>query len=429
MTSARVHTASEQLRERAVVRVPGGVNSNVRLVAPPIFFANGRGAMLTDVDGNDYVDYLLGQGPNFLGHAHPTINEAVARACANGMVFGAQHPLEVDAAEAVCEALGWAEMIRFAMTGTEAVQAALRLARSATGRPRFIRFEGHYHGWLDNMLIATDGDGVTGPASSGQVAHHLDDSIILQWNDLDLLADTLAKRADEVAAVIMEPIMLNTGSIAPVPGYLQGVRDLCTSHGVILIFDEVITGFRLALGGAAEYFGVTPDLGTYGKAMAGGWPVAAVAGRADLMEKFGTGEVNQSGTFNAAVMAGAAVTATMEVLRAAPPYERVSAYGKELQVKLLELAAGHGIPLRFQGPPMALHASFGDDAPVLNPRQLAGLRLADYAAFTRVAAEHGVWLAGRGVWYVSAAHGQAELDMTLQRMDEAFGAWIKSGNS
>lgn len=429
MTRVRVQTASQKLRERAVARLPGGVNSNVRLVAPPVFFASGQGAMLTDVDGNDYVDYLLGQGPNFLGHGNRTINDAVAMACSHGMVFGAQHPLEVDAAEAVCEALGWAEMIRFAMTGTEAVQAALRVARAATGRPRFIRFEGHYHGWLDNMLIATDGDGVTGPASVGQVAAHLDDSIILQWNDLDLLADTLARRADEVAAVIMEPIMLNTGSIEPVPGYLQGVRDLCTSHGVVLVFDEVITGFRLALGGAAEHFGVAPDLGTYGKAMAGGWPVAAVAGRAELMERFGTGEVNQSGTFNASVMAGAAVAATMDVLRSAPPYERVRAFGNELSEKLRALAASHGVPLRVQGPPMAFHASFGDDGPVRNPRQLAGLRLADYAHFTRVAAEHGVWLAGRGVWYVSAAHGPAELELTMERIDEALNAWTRAGNS
>ena len=270
---------SDELHRKALPLIPGGVNSNVRLSAPATFFERAHGARLHDVDGNDYVDYVLGQGPSFLGHAHPAVNAAVAEACSRGMVFGGQHPLEVEAAELTLDALGWADQMRLGMTGTECVQAALRAARAATGRRRFVRFRGHYHGWVDNVLI-DDGGGV---ASAGQLAASLAEASSSSGTTRRPRPTLLSEHGETVAAVIMEPIMINTGSIEPRPGYLERVRELCTQHGCVLIFDEVITGFRLALGGAAERFGVVPDLATYGKAMAGGWPVAALAGRADLM--------------------------------------------------------------------------------------------------------------------------------------------------
>jgi glutamate-1-semialdehyde 2,1-aminomutase len=287
---ARQTRESERHHERAALRLPGGVNSNVRLAGRRRFFERGAGAWLWDVDGNDYVDYLLGQGPCVLGHAPEQIVKAVDVACRQGMVFGAQHPLEVEAAERLCETLGWPQMVRFGCTGTEMVQAALRLTRAATGRRQFVRFEGHYHGWLDNVLVTMDRS-PPGVASAGQLEDHLADGLTLPWNDAGALAELLARRGEDVAAVVMEPMMCNAGAILPRPGYLEQVRRLCDEHGVVLVFDEVITGFRLALGGAAERFGVIPDLATYGKAMAGGWPVAALAGRGDLMERFGTGDV------------------------------------------------------------------------------------------------------------------------------------------
>jgi glutamate-1-semialdehyde 2,1-aminomutase len=416
---SRSTAQSAALRRRALGCIPGGVNSNVRLLAPAVFFARAEGAWLWDVDGNDYVDYLLGQGPNFLGHANAEINQAVAQACATGMVYGAQHPLEVEAAERLCAAVGWAQMVRFGLSGTEMVQAALRLARAATGRRKFVRFEGHYHGWLDNVLLSMDG-GPPGPASAGQVADYLDDAFVLPWNDADAVATLLTDHGDEIAAVIMEPMMCNTGAIAPRDGYLARVRELCDEHGAVLILDEVISGFRLALGGAAAVYRITPDLAIYGKAMAGGWPVAALAGRADLMERFGTAEVNHSGTFNASVMAMAATCAALRRLTEAPPYDAIAAHGTALMQGLRELGERRGVPLRVQGAPAAFHASFGDPAPVFDYRGLAALDRERYAEFARMLAEHGVWVAGRGIWYVSAAHTDRELNEVLDRVDAAL---------
>jgi glutamate-1-semialdehyde 2,1-aminomutase len=415
-----VFSPSADLRERAARRLPGGVNSNVRLEAPRIFFARGQGAWLWDVDGRDYVDYLLGQGPAFLGHAPGPVQRAVAEACANGTVYGAQHALEVEAAERLCEALEWPEMVRFGMTGTEAVQAAIRLARAATDRPRIVRFEGHYHGWLDNVLVAPE-SGAAKPASAGQLRAALTDSIVLPWNDLDVLIDALDREGDAVGAVLMEPAMLNTGSIAPRPGYLEGVRELCSSRGIVLVFDEVITGFRLALGGAAERFGVVPDLAVYGKAMAGGWPAAAVAGSAELMERFGSGEVNHSGTFNGNVMAAAATIATLDLLRSERPHARIEQLGARLMVELRTLADEASVELRLRGFPVAFHASFGDG----DVYDLRGVQALDAAGYKRLAGrlvDAGVWVAARGIWYVSAAHGERELDVTLERAERALAA-------
>jgi glutamate-1-semialdehyde 2,1-aminomutase len=413
-----VSSMSADLRERAAQRLPGGVNSNVRLEAPRIFFTRGQGAWLWDIDGRDYVDYLLGQGPAFLGHSPEPVQRAVAAACANGTVYGAQHPLEVEAAEQLCEVLRWPEMVRFAMTGTEAVQAAIRLARAVTGRRRLVRFEGHYHGWLDNVLVASQ-PGEARPASAGQLPAALSDSIVLPWNDLEVLTDALDREGEDVSAVLMEPAMLNTGSIAPLPGYLEGVREICSSRGIVLVFDEVITGFRLALGGAAERFGVVPDLAVYGKAMAGGWPVAALAGPAELMERFGSGEVNHSGTFNGNVIAAAATIATLDVLRSDRPHERVEHVGASLMDALRSLSEEVSVPLRVRGFPLAFHASFGEG----EVHDFRGVQALDAARYKRLASrlvESGVWVAARGIWYVSAAHGDREVEVTLERAGQAL---------
>lgn len=410
---------SERLSATARRRIPGGVDSNVRLDGPALFFARGEGAWLWDVDGNDYVDYLLGQGPAFLGHAPADVVAAVDEASRLGMVYGAQHPLEVEAAARMCQALGWPEMVRFGSSGTEMVQAALRLARAATGRRRFIRFEGHYHGWLDNVLVQVGEHGAL-PASAGQVASHLDDGLLLPWNDLEALASSLEQHEGDVAAVLMEPMMINAGAIEPRAGYLEGVRRLCDVHGAVLIFDEIITGFRIALGGAAGRYGVTPDLATYGKAMAGSWPVAAVAGSGELMERFGTGEVNHSGTFNANVMGMAAVDATIRRLVDGPPYQQLEEVGSALIEGLRKLGEASGLPMQVQGLPMAFHVSFGDGG-VTDYRSLQTRDAELYRRLADALVAEGVWVARRGIWYVSAAHRVEEVEVTLERAEAALG--------
>lgn len=410
---------SADLARRALTRTPGGVHSNVRLAAPRVFFARAKGAWLWSVDGADYVDYLLGQGPNFLGHAPAPVLEAVEQACRDGMLYGGEHPLEVAASELVCDALGWPDMVRFGVSGTESVHAALRLARAATGRRKIVRFEGHYHGWTDNVLSRLGPDGEWGPGSAGQLRGDLDEAFVLPWNDADALTALMARSGGEIAAVIMEPVMINAGVIEPAPGYLKRVRDLCTANGVVLIFDEVISGFRLGLGGAAERYRVSPDLAVYGKALAAGWPVSALAGRAALMELFGTGAVNHSGTFNSSVMAMAATVASISELRDNPPYAPIAQHGSALMDGLRALGQRHGVPLRVEGLPAAFHVSFGT-ADVTDYRSLQRLDLARYERLAAALIRNGVWVAARGVWYVSASHGPAELDAALSRAERAL---------
>jgi glutamate-1-semialdehyde 2,1-aminomutase len=309
-------------------------------------------------------------------------------------------------------------MVRFGSSGTEVVQAALRAARAVTDRRRFIRFEGHYHGWLDNVLIALD-EGAAGPASAGQPADALADSLILPWNDSNAVADAFSDHGGDIAAVLMEPMMLNAGAILPLPGYLEAVREMCDRHGAVLIFDEIITGFRLGPGGAAQRFAVTPDLATYGKALAGSWPVGALAGRRELMEPFGSGQVNHSGTFNANMAAMAAVTASLRLLATDPPYPQIDKVGTRLMEGLSLLGKDRG--LRLQGLPVAFHASFGGDQ--VEVSDLAGLQSRDSARYRRLASflvEEGVFVAARGIWYLSAAHGDHEVDVTLDRAEAAL---------
>ncbi len=405
-----------RLRQRALARMPGGVNSNVRLESATWFFERGAGAWLWDADGGDYVDYAIGMGALFLGHSDPAVREAVRRSAERGTVYGAQHPLEVEAAESFLEAVQWADRVRLGSSGSEAVHAVLRVARAATGRNKVVRFTGHYHGWLDNILVPLDAT-TPRPASPGQLPTAIEDLLVLPWNNNEALASLLSEQHDEVAAVIMEPIMLNSGATEPAPGYLELARELCSQYGVVLVFDEVITGFRVALGGAVERYSVIPDLATYGKAMAGGWPVAALAGRAEYMDLLADGRVNHSGTFNGSTMACAAVSATIETLRREPPYEGVERYGSQVMIALPEMAKDSGVAVKVEGLPMAFSVTLETSSHLrASPaqRQTAARRL--HAAF----AEAGIWTTTRGLWFVSTAHREDELAATLTRAAKAF---------
>ncbi len=368
--------------------IAGGINSNFRIgMQPgPLVFERGEGAWLVDADGNRLIDYYCGMGATVLGHNPAGVRHAVQDQVERGILFAGQSPIEFDAARLICARIPSAERIRFGSSGSEVAQAAMRLARAATGRRTILKFEGHYHGWFDNILWSTaPGENAAGPqdapvpvpGSAGQDAPGGID--VLGWNDLKRLEARLAR--GDIAGVIMEPAMCNQGAIAPLPGYLQGALAACRRHGALLIFDEVITGFRLGAGGAQQRFGVTPDLSLFAKAIANGFPVAALVGRAGLMDLFVTGGVLHGGTFNAQPVAMAALVATQNALTP-EHYGRTFARGTRLRDGIAAALRDAGIPAQVTGFEAMFHVAFGLEAPAKNYRDL--LR-ADKPAYVRFA--------------------------------------------
>jgi glutamate-1-semialdehyde 2,1-aminomutase len=409
---------SQVLADRMARVAPGGVNSNVRLDVASSFFARGKGAWLWDVEGRDYVDYVLGQGPAFLGHANERVLRHVTEAVRGGMTFGAQTEVELAACELLVETLGWPEMVRIGMTSTESVQAALRLARSATGRSLFVRFRGQYHGWLDNVLVDSS-EPWPKVASEGQLPESLSQSVMIEWNDLEALRAVVEQSDGRIAAILTEPMMLNAGAIVPEPGFLEGVRELCDEAGIVLIFDETITGFRLDLQGAVGRFGVTPDLAVYGKAVAGGFPASVLAGSADLMQRFAHG-TNHSGTFNANVLSCAAICGALEEMSEVGVHRQVEQTGTTLMVDLGNLFAELELPLAVRGLPPAFHVAFDTTEPIRNYGDLQRTDASRYRRLVQHARDNGLWITARGIWYVSAAHdGQSSL-ATLDRLRRAL---------
>ena len=415
--------------------IAGGVNSNFRLgIAPtPLVFERGEGPYLYDVDGNKLIDYYLGMGPMILGHNPKAVIDAVKTQIDSGILFAGQTAIEAEAARLVCEMVPSAERMRFGSSGSEVDQAALRLARAATGRQRIIKFEGHYHGWFDNVLWSTaPAIASAGPAdaplavagSKGQTAEAVDSLTVLPWNDLEILEAHLA--AGDVAAVIMEAAMCNQGSIHPIPGYLEGVRAACDKHGTILIFDEVITGFRLGRGGAQELFGVTPDISTFGKAIANGFPVAAIAGRADLMDLFSTGGVVHGGTYNAQPVAMAATAATLKTLTP-ELYAKVGRAGTTLAEGFREIFAAEGVTAQVVGFGQVFHVALGLEKPARNYRDLAAMNKPSYIQLTTALLHRGVRALERGAWFLSAEHDDSVVADTLAAMKDAVRSLTADG--
>ncbi len=420
--------ASKALIKKAEAFLPGGVNSNFRLgISPtPLVFDRGEGAYLIDADGNRLIDYYLGMGPMILGHNPPAVIEAAKAQLDKGVLFAGQTEVEFEAARLVCELVPCAERVRFGSSGTEVVQAALRLARAATGRRTIIKFEGHYHGWLDNVYWSTSptaGDG--GPAQHphrvagtlGQDDLAGETTEILPWNDLPTLQARLAK--GDVAGVIMEPAMCNMSVISPRAGYLEGVRAACTQAGSILIFDEIITGFRLAPGGAQQLFGVTPDLATFGKAIASGFAVAALAGRADLMEMFASGGVMHGGTYNAQPVGMAATVATLQALAGGGVSRTLGARTGELMAGVRKILGRKGIVARLESLPGVFNIAFGVDGTVTNYRDVLSTDKKRYVAFTTELLKNGVRALERGTWFLSTEHDDAVLAATLRGVEAA----------
>jgi len=413
---------SRQLIAEASQSLPGGVNSNYRLgVAPtPLVFERGEGPYLYDADGNRLIDYYLGMVPMILGHNPAPVLEAVQEQLGSGILYAGQSRIEQEAARLVCEIVPCAERVRFSCAGSEVVQAVIRLARAATQRSVIIKFEGHYHGWMDNILwsIAPTAEEYGSeeapnaiPASAGQDLQAGLHTEVLPWNNLELLERRL-KRGD-VAGVIMEPAMCNTSTVFPGDGYLEGVRRACTETGTVLIFDEVITGFRVAPGGAQAHFGVTPDLATFGKAIASGFPVSCFAGRADLMELFASGGVMHGGTFNGHPACMAALVATLGELKKPETFAALDRQGTRLMEGIGEALDAADIQARVEGFPQIFHVGFGVEEQVTDYRSSLQADKERYVRFTEALHYRGVRALERGAWFLSTAHTADVVDETV----------------
>ena len=424
---------SQQLYERACRTCPGGIHSNVRKNwrPLPLFYQRGEGAHIWDVDGNELIDYVLARGPLLLGHSPGPVLDAARQQMERGLMYAGQHPLEIDAAEQFCELVPCADMVRFASSGSEAIHAAIRLARGVTGRTKIVRFEGHYHGWFDNVFwnfappLAEAGPRESPrpiPVSRGQVASDGAHLVIRPWNDLPLVAEAFARHPDQIAAVLTEPVMCNTGCIMPAPGYLEGLRELCSRHGALLIFDEVITGFRAALGGAQELLGVTPDVATFAKGMAGGFPVSAVAGKRQFLAAFGDLSVTHSGTYNSSAPSMAASLAAMGMLAAdgGAALAHAHAMGAQLMAGIGEAGRKAGQDVHVRGLPAIFHVSFSAAEKVVDYRTFTNHDAEAYGRFSLALQERGIRTVPDGQWFVSTAHTQADVDRTLAAVAEAM---------
>lgn len=419
---------SDLMFERARRVMPGGVNSPVRAFrsvgGTPFFTVKAEGPCLETVDGRRLIDFVCTWGPAILGHGHPAVREAVAEALAKGTSFGTPSPAEVDMAELLVELVPSLEMVRMCNSGTEATMSCVRLARGATGRPKIVKFAGCYHGHVDSLLVKAGSGALTGghPDSAGIPEAIAGETLVLDYNDLAGLEALFAERGSEIAGVILEPYPANVGLILPDPGFLEGLRELCTRHGVVLIFDEVMTGFRLGLAGVQGLTGIRPDLSAFGKIIGGGLPVGAFGGRRDLMEQLAPlGPVYQAGTLSGNPLAMAAGLAQLRVLQAEDPYARLDAAGKRIASALKDEAARLGIAVQVPQVGSMLSVYFSANRVRNYPDALAS----DAAAFRRLfhaALAEGVYLppSAYETWFLSTAHSDAIVDEAIARLTRAL---------
>ena len=419
-------TRSETLFQAAQLVMPGGVNSPVRACRAvgtyPRFLSEGRGSHVTDVDGNEYIDLICSWGPLILGHCHQAVEEAVLEAVRHGLSFGAPTEIEVKMAELVTKMTG-TEMVRMVNSGTEAVMSALRLARGATGRSKIIKFAGCYHGHSDSMLVKAGSGALTGgaPDSAGVPAEMAADTLPARYNGAASVRALLEANPGQVAAVIVEPVAANMGVVPPQPGFLEALRGLCDAYGALLIFDEVITGFRLSAGGAQRHYGVHADLVTYGKIIGGGMPVGAYAGSRKLMEQVSPlGAVYQAGTLSGNPVAMAAGLAQLEILENNPDiYTALERKGKRLQEGLQEIFRKAKVPAQVNRAGSILTVFFSK-TPVTGYDQARACDLERFAKWYRGLLEHGIYAAPSQfeAMFLSAAHQEEDIDAILVAAEE-----------
>lgn len=430
-TSATYTTErSEKLFERAQKVLPGGVNSPVRsckaVSSTPVFIAKGDGSQIWDADGNQYIDYCCSWGAHILGHNYPRVQEALEYALLSGTSFGAPTRLEVEFGELVTQLIPSVEMMRMVSSGTEATMSALRVARAFTGRSMVIKFDGCYHGHGDSFLVkAGSGLATLGISSSPGVPEELTKlTLSLPYNDLGVVEKAFKEYKDKIAAIIVEPIAANAGLLLPAEGYLEGLRELCTKYGAVLIFDEVITGFRVALGGAQAKYNVKPDLTTFGKIVGGGLPVGVYGGRRDIMERIApVGDVYQAGTLSGNPLAVSAGLAQMRTLQAINPYPTLESNTSKLAAGIEELAKKAKVPVQVVHT-TGLLCVFFTKGEVTDFASAQKSDSGKFAAFWRELMKNGVYWppAQFEAAFISAVHTQADFDKTLSAVERAFAA-------
>ncbi|MEW5980015.1 MAG: aspartate aminotransferase family protein [Acidobacteriota bacterium] len=427
-----MYKKSYSLYERAQKSLAGGVSSSFRKPASvPVYFADASGCRLCDVDGNEYIDFSLAWGPMILGYRHPKLCEAVRQIADRPHGYPAQHELQYLVAEQVQQLVPCAQRVLFMSSGSEAVQIALRLARAFTGRKVVVKFEGHYHGWFDsNLLSYHPAEEEAGPpdkpnvvlGSRGQVANAVDNVIVAPWNRLDIVEAIFKNHGPDIAAVITEPVLCNSGGILPLPGYLSDLSRLCQKHGSLLIFDEVITGFRIALGGAQGVFDVKPDLVTLGKALGGGLPVSAVAGRQEILDSMFANGVLFGGTYNANPVSLCGASVTLQELSGETGSLLIHAnrMGQMLMEGIRNAARKHGLSVTVNGFGAAFSIHFTTKTELYNYRDTLADDRSLLNRFLSRALDHGIYCLPDGRFYVSTVHTEKEITHTLAILEDIF---------
>jgi glutamate-1-semialdehyde 2,1-aminomutase len=422
-------TNSQELIERARLYIPGGVNSPVRAFngvgGDPVFFDHAKGACLYDVSGRSYIDYVGSWGPMIAGHSNPAIIAAVHEAVDKGLSFGAPAPAEVTMAERLCELIDGMDMVRMVNSGTEATMSAVRVARAATGRDRILKFEGCYHGHADAFLVKAGSGALTlgVPTSPGVPAAYADLTLTMPFNDLEAVKACFEEQASEIACVIVEPVAGNMNCIPPLDGYLQGLRDLCDQHGVLLIFDEVMTGFRVALGGAQALYGITPDLSTFGKVIGGGMPVGAFGGKREYMELVApSGPVYQAGTLSGNPVAMAAGLATLDQITVPGFYEALGEKTRMLTEGIQAEADFFGVPFTTTQVGGMFGLYFSGAKQIINFEQSGAVDVDRFKRFFHAMLDKGVYLAPSAyeAGFVSSAHTEEHISATIDAARESL---------